>query len=319
MTARLALLALSLVFAGAFAGGSLAQTPKPATPLPPVKPAAAEEKLPAKLLFSQKKLPSLGRAMAIGFYPRGCLQGGVELPVDGPNWQVMRLSRNRNWGHPELVKFLERFAPLAAKATGWHGILVGDMAQPRGGPLPFGHASHQIGLDVDIWFMPMPNHELSPQERENISASNLVAPDKLHVDPKTWTPADVAFIRTAAEQPDVERIFVNAAIKKELCRVEGKNHFSWMSRVRPWYGHADHIHVRLKCPPDSPNCRKQEPVPVGDGCAEKDLAFWFKDSVLHPKPGPPPKVPPKPITLADLPPACKNVLDAPANSKAVQR
>jgi penicillin-insensitive murein endopeptidase len=314
MTARLALVALSLVFAGAFAGGSLAQTPKP-----PVKPAAAEEKLPAKLLFSQKKLPSLGRAMAIGFYPRGCLQGGVELPVDGPNWQVMRLSRNRNWGHPELVKFLERFAPLAAKATGWHGILVGDMAQPRGGPLPFGHASHQIGLDVDIWFMPMPNHELSPQERENISASNLVAPDKLHVDPKTWTPADVAFIRTAAEQPDVERIFVNAAIKKELCRVEGKNHFSWMSRVRPWYGHADHIHVRLKCPPDSPNCRKQEPVPVGDGCAEKDLAFWFKDSVLHPKPGPPPKVPPKPITLADLPPACKNVLDAPANSKAVQR
>ena len=319
MTARLALVALSLVFAGAFAGGSLAQTPKPATPLPPVKPAAAEEKLPAKLLFSQKKLPSLGRAMAIGFYPRGCLQGGVELPVDGPNWQVMRLSRNRNWGHPELVKFLERFAPLAAKATGWHGILVGDMAQPRGGPLPFGHASHQIGLDVDIWFMPMPNHELSPQERENISASNLVAPDKLHVDPKTWTPADVAFIRTAAEQPDVERIFVNAAIKKELCRVEGKNHFSWMSRVRPWYGHADHIHVRLKCPPDSPNCRKQEPVPVGDGCAEKDLAFWFKDSVLHPKPGPPPKVPPKPITLADLPPACKNVLDAPANSKAAQR
>jgi penicillin-insensitive murein endopeptidase len=319
MTARLALVALSLAFAGAFAGGSLAQTPKPATPLPPVKPAAAEEKLPAKLLFSQKKLPSLGRAMAIGFYPRGCLQGGVELPVDGPNWQVMRLSRNRNWGHPELVKFLERFAPLAAKATGWHGILVGDMAQPRGGPLPFGHASHQIGLDVDIWFMPMPNHELSPQERENISASNLVAPDKLHVDPKTWTPADVAFIRTAAEQPDVERIFVNAAIKKELCRVEGKNHFSWMSRVRPWYGHADHIHVRLKCPPDSPNCRKQEPVPVGDGCAEKDLAFWFKDSVLHPQPGPPPKVPPKPITLADLPPACKNVLDAPANSKAVQR
>ena len=305
MTARIAtMFALSLAFAGAFAGSSFAQTPKPASvaaPMPPAKSAIAEEKLPAKLLFSKKELPSLGKAMAIGYYPRGCLQGGVELPVDGPNWQVMRLSRNRNWGHPELVKFLERFAPLAAKATGWHGILVGDMAQPRGGPLPFGHASHQIGLAVDI------------------CASNLVAPDKLHVDPKTWTPADVAFIRTAAEQPDVERIFVNAAIKKELCRVEGKNHFSWMSRVRPWYGHADHIHVRLKCPPDSPNCRKQEPVPVGDGCAEKDLAFWFKDSVLHPKPGPPPKVPPKPITLADLPPACKNVLDAPANSKAVQR
>jgi penicillin-insensitive murein endopeptidase len=316
MNARIiALFGLSLAFAGAFTGSSFAETPKPASvaaPMPPAKPAIAEEKLPAKLLFSGAKLPSLGHAMAIGYYPRGCLQGGVELPVDGPNWQVMRLSRNRNWGHPELVKFLERFAPLAAKATGWKGVLVGDMAQPRGGPLPFGHTSHQIGLDVDIWFMPMPNHELSKKEREEISASDLVAPDRLRVNPKTWTPADVAFIKTAAEQVEVERVFVNAAIKKELCHVEDKHHGTWLEKVRPWYGHADHIHVRLKCPADSPNCRKQEPVPAGVGCSDKDLAFWFKDSILHPKPGPPPKVPPKPITLADLPPACKNVIDAPA-------
>ena len=286
------------------------------TPLPPEKPAlSAADKIKgvaAKFLFASSKLPSIGKAMAIGYYPRGCLQGGVELPVDGPNWEVMRLSRNRNWGHPELVHFLKKFAPLAAKATGWHGILVGDMAQPRGGPLPFGHTSHQIGLDVDIWFMPMPNHELSKKEREEISASDLVAPDRLRVNPKTWTPADVAFIKTAAEQVEVERVFVNAAIKKELCHVEDKHHGTWLEKVRPWYGHADHIHVRLKCPADSPNCRKQEPVPAGVGCSDKDLAFWFKDSILHPKPGPPPKVPPKPITLADLPPACKNVIDAPA-------
>lgn len=311
MTARI--IAMSLAFAGALAGSSLAQAPKPAvTASMPAKPTIAEEKLPAKTLFSAAKLPSIGKAVAIGYYPRGCLQGGVELPVDGPNWQVMRLSRNRNWGHPELVKFLERFAPLAAKATSWKGILVGDMAQPRGGPLPFGHLSHQIGLDVDIWFMPMPNHELSKKEREDISASNLVAADKLHVNPETWTPADVAFIRTAAEQPEVERVLVNAAIKKELCRVEDKNHNGWMAKVRPWYGHNDHIHVRLKCPADSPNCRNQPPVPVGNGCGKKELDFWFSDAILHPKPRKEPAVPPKPITLADLPPACKNVLDAPA-------
>src|ERR1039457_592701 len=316
MTVRIiALFGLSLAFAGAFAGSSFPATRKPASvaaPMPPAKPAIAEEKLPAKLLFSGAKLPSLGHAMAIGYYPRGCLQGGVELPVDGPNWQVMRLSRNRNWGHPELVKFLERFAPLAAKATGWKGVLVGDMAQPRGGPLPFGHLSHQIGLDVDIWFMPMPNYELSKKEREDISASNLVAADKLRVNPETWTPSDVAFIRTAAVQPEVERVLVNAAIKKELCRVEDKKHDGGMAKVRPWYGHDDHIHVRLKCPADSPNCRAQPPVPVGDGCSAQELDFWFKDAILHPKPGPPPKVPPTPITLADLPPACKNVIDAPA-------
>jgi penicillin-insensitive murein endopeptidase len=293
-----------------------APTPAPIVtalaPMPPAKPAVKEESLPAKLLFAAKQLPTLGKAMAIGYYPRGCLQGGVELPVDGPNWQVMRLSRNRNWGHPELIKFLETFAPLAAKATGWKGILIGDLAQPRGGPLPFGHTSHQIGLDVDIWFMPMPAHELSRKEREDISAINVVSSDWLNINPKVWTPQHMAFIKTAAEQPEVERVLVNAAIKKEMCRIEGKQHFSWMSKVRPWYGHHDHIHVRLKCPPDSPNCRKQPPVPGDDGCASKALDYWFSDKVLHPKPQKEPTTPPKGLTLADLPPACKTVLDAPA-------
>ena len=278
-------------------------------PLPLKRPVITEMTIPARALFAQKELPSLGKARAIGYYPRGCLQGGVELPINGTTWQVMRVSRNRNWGHPELVKFLERFAPLATKATGWHGILVGDMAQPRGGPLPYGHASHQIGLDVDIWFMPMPDHRLSKKERDSISASNLVAADWKHVDPKTWSPADAAFIRTAAEQPEVERVLVNAAIKKRLCEMQGKHHPDWMKKVRPWYGHNDHIHVRLKCPADSPNCRAQPPVPGTDGC-DKSLNYWFSDRVLHPKLKKDAK-PKKPLTLADLPKACKGVLDAP--------
>jgi penicillin-insensitive murein endopeptidase len=249
--------------------------------------------------------------MAIGYYPRGCLQGGVALPVTGQTWQVMRLSRNRNWGHPELVKFLERFAPLAAKATGWHGVLIGDMAQPRGGPLPFGHKSHQVGLDVDIWFMPMPGHVLSPEEREKISASNLVAADGKHVN-GNFSKADVSFIRTAAEQPEVERVLVNAAIKKEICRMQGDNHPAWMDKLRPWYGHNDHIHVRLKCPTDSPNCRKQPSVPDSAGCG-KELDYWFSDRVLHPKLAKPGK-PARPLMMSDLPPACRTVLDAPAKT-----
>jgi penicillin-insensitive murein endopeptidase len=287
------------------------------TPMPPEKPAMVEDKKdaePAKVLFSAQSLPTLGKAMAIGYYPRGCLQGGVSLPVTGPTWQVMRLSRNRNWGHPSLVKFLEKFAPRAAKATGWHGIMVGDMAQPRGGPLPFGHMSHQIGLDVDIWFMPMPDHVLSKEEREKTSAINVVADDWKHLNPKTWTPQHIAFIKAAAEQPEVERVLVNAAIKQELCRVDAKQ--DWMSKVRPWYGHHDHIHVRLQCPDGSPNCRKQPPVPGDDGCAKKALDYWFSDKVLHPK-KPEPSKPAKPrksLTLADLPPACKSVLDAPAKT-----
>lgn len=284
------------------------------TPLPPQKPAIADKKdepVPAKQLFSAEKLPSLGKAMAIGYYPRGCLQGGVALPTTGPTWQVMRLSRNRNWGHPSLVNFLEKFAPAAAKATGWKGILVGDMAQPRGGPTPFGHMSHQTGLDVDVWFMPMPSHTLSNEEREKVSAINLVGADWKSINPKTWTPQHYDFIRVAAQQPGVERVLVNAAIKKEMCRMQGAKHPEWMEKVRPWYAHHDHIHVRLECPADSPNCRPQPSVPDSDGCGAA-LDYWFSDKVLKPKPKPPNAKPPRAVTLADLPPACKTVLAAPA-------
>jgi penicillin-insensitive murein endopeptidase len=319
------LFGLSFLFvAGSIAGAermSFAQTPAPAaaapvatapTPLPQAKP--KKESIPAKLLFAAKQLPSLGKAMAIGYYPRGCLQGGVALPTTGPTWQVMRLSRNRNWGHPSLIHFLEKFAPAAAKATGWKGILVGDLAQPRGGPLPYGHTSHQIGLDVDVWFMPMPDHVLSKDEREKTSATNLVSEDWRRLNPKTWTSQHVAFIRTAAQQPEVERVLVNAAIKKELCRVENGHSRAWLAKVRPWYKHHDHIHVRLKGPADSPNCRAQPPVPGDDGCSDKELAYWFSDKVLPPrKPGPPGK----PMMLADLPPACKTVLDAPDKKTSV--
>ena len=289
-------------------------------PLPPEKPAMADPKkdtVSAKALFAAEKLPSLGKAMAIGYDPRGCLQGGVALPVNGPTWQVMRVSRNRNWSHPSLVRFLEKFAPAAAKATGWNGILVGDMAQPRGGPTPYGHRSHQTGLDVDVWFMPMPGHTLSAEEREKTSAINLVADDWKRVNPKTWTPQHAAFIKTAAEQPGVERVLVNAAIKKEMCRVDSYRKSNWMAKIRPWYAHHDHIHVRMECPDDSPACRGQPEVTneEDNGCSDKALAHWFSDKVLNPpKPTTPPK-PPRPLTMADFPPACQAVLAAPGAQK----
>jgi penicillin-insensitive murein endopeptidase len=159
---------------------------------------------------------------------------------------------------------------------------------------------------------------LSAEEREKTSAINLVADDWKRVNPKTWTPQHAAFIRTAAEQPGVERVLVNAAIKKEMCRMNGARKDSWMSKVRPWYAHHDHIHVRLKCPDDSPACRGQPAVTDDEdnGCSDKALAHWFSDKVLNPpKPKTPPK-PPRPLTMADFPPACQTVLAAPERAQS---
>jgi len=275
-------------------------------PLPPLAN-PNDPHLAAKQLFGRKAKPAPLEARSIGFYSKGCLAGATAMPINGQTWQVMRLSRNRNWGHPNLVRFLERLADKAPK-VGWNGLLVGDMSQARGGPMLTGHASHQVGLDADIWLTPMPSRALTREEREEMSATNVVAADRKDVDPAVWTPAHLAIIRAAARDPQVERIFVNAAIKKALCR-DAQGDRGWLHKVRPMWGHDYHFHIRLSCPSDEPGCRPQEPPPVGDGCGH-DLDWWFTDAVLHPKPQAVPAKP-RPLTMADLPAACRQVLVAP--------
>jgi penicillin-insensitive murein endopeptidase len=177
------------------------------------------------------------------------------------------------------------------------------MSQPRGGPMLTGHASHQVGLDVDVWLTPMPARRLTEQEREDMSAISVVevGPHEVYAD--RWSAALGRMIRRAALDPRVERIFVAPGIKKRLCETAG-NDRGWLRQVRPYYGHNDHIHVRLSCPPGTP-CRAQSPPPPGDGCGA-DLDWWYTAEPY--KPSPPSNKPPREIMLRELPAACRNVL-----------
>ena len=272
-------------------------------PMPPLaKP--DDPHTPARELFGRKTTPTALPTRSIGSYSKGCLAGAVALPINGETWQVMRLSRNRNWGPPSLVEFLERLSEHAAR-SGWPGLLLGDMSQPRGGPMFNGHTSHQIGLDADIWLTPMPDHELTREEREEMMANVVVAKDRKDVDPKVWTPAHVALIKAAAEDERVNRLFVNTAIKKALCRDAGHD-LAWLHKVQPWLGHDWHFHVRLNCPPDSPECEPQPPREVGDGCNGEEMHRWSTEALpagpSKPRPGP---------KMSELPAACRQVLNAP--------
>lgn len=275
-------------------------------------------KTAAKILFSRPKLASNQPPHPVGFYAKGCLAGGVQLPINGPDWQVMRLSRNRNWGMPQLVNFLEKFANDAHAKDGWPGLLVGDMSQPRGGPMPTGHASHQIGLDVDIWYDPMPAHWLTRDEREKTGASSLTkAGTHFDMVPSQWPPGLEKVLKRAASYPEVERIFVNPGVKKRLCDWAGADR-DWLRQIRPYYLHNDHFHVRLRCPAGATECTRQAPTAAGDGCG-KDLDYWLSGQPWKPPPkpvNPPPKPtkpvkPPPPLTLSGLPKPCVDVLYAP--------
>jgi penicillin-insensitive murein endopeptidase len=292
-----------------------AKATAPATPTTG-KPGKAPEKPkgpPARDLFGAAKTPAPLAARAIGFYAKGCLAGGKPLPVDGPAWQAMRLSRTRNWGHPELVDLVKRLATEAKQQDGWSGLLVGDLAQPRGGPMTSGHASHQVGLDADIWLTPMPDRRLSEREREDMSATSMLKSYEA-VDPNIWSEKHAKLIKRAASYTEVERIFVHPAIKKALCEGTPKDaDRAWLSKVRPMYGHNYHFHIRIHCPKGSTNCEAQPAVGHEDGCGT-ELTKWL--ALVKPKPpvpvppGPRPPPPPgkPPMSIDELPNDCRSVL-----------
>ncbi|MBA2125517.1 penicillin-insensitive murein endopeptidase [Hyphomicrobium methylovorum] len=270
----------------------------------------------AKNLFGKAKKPAPMAARAIGYYSRGCLSGAVPLPIDGPAWQEMRLSRNRNWGHPSLIALVKKLAIESQKEDGWPGLLVGDISQPRGGPMLTGHASHQVGLDADIWLTPMPNRRLSYKEREELEATSMLDKTGVAVDPKVFTGGQAALIKRAASYPEVERIFVHPAIKKALCEGAGTDRL-WLSKVRPYYGHYYHFHIRTKCPPDFAGCKPQFPTTNEDGCG-KEVDWWLSRVIPAKTPAVPPPVaekpgiklkPPKPpLMLSELPSECRALL-----------
>lgn len=239
----------------------------------------------------------------LGSYAAGCIAGAVPLPLVGVGYQVMRSSRHRYFGHPYLIQFVQRLGQQA-NAQGVR-LLIGDLGQPRGGPTPTGHRSHQNGLDVDVWFLQQPaNQVLSKAQTEQIDMPTMVRMTEGTLHPR-WSARMRDVLKQAALAPQVERIFVNAIIKQELCRTESERH--WLRKVRPWWGHDAHFHVRLACPPDSAQCKMQKELPYGDGC-DSELVNWVRDLVnaaLFPKP----HRKPQPPSAASLPASCQTVLD----------
>jgi len=303
---RLVIRSLCALVVAAIAAGCEGAPQKVQTTPPNAEPPIVALSGSAQERFSSIKWPaSMTGPSVIGGYARGCLARAQALPLDGPSWQVMRVSRNRYWGHPTLIAFIKDLAEHASKA-GWRGLLVGDLGQPRGGPSPTGHASHQIGLDVDIWLMPMPARRYSDAERESVAAPSMLRPQSIKVDGKLFTPAQAALIKRAAQSADVERIFINPGIKKALCQGAGRDR-AWLAKVRPWRGHDEHMHVRLRCPVGETMCEPQDAPPLGDGCGA-ELASWLKSPDWL-KPGPEPQM--KPIPMDALPATCKQVVEAP--------
>ncbi len=213
------------------------------------------------------KSPVQGKMQSVGSYSNGCIIGADTLPLKGQGYQVIRSYKNRFYGHSKLVHFIQRLGKNAQN-SGLPILLIGDMGMPAGGRFSSGHASHQTGLDSDIWLRFGP---LSDKQAEKPTATVMVSGNEVN---SNWTNQQAELIRLAATDKNVARIFVNPAIKVKLCQTV-KGDRSWLRKVRPWFGHTAHMHVRLNCPKGSTYCKNQAAIPAGEGCGST-LYSWFK-------------------------------------------
>jgi penicillin-insensitive murein DD-endopeptidase len=242
--------------------------------------------------------PVPGMPRAIGSYTAGCVQGAVPLPLEGPGFQTMRPSRRRFYGHPDLIRYIHRLGEAAAQ-RGLGVLAIGDLGQPRGGPMLSGHRSHQSGLDVDIWFwIPPLGRVLPAAERDAVAAPSMLAPDRRALDGRQWSTRQADMLRLAIGFDVVARAFVHPVIKKTLC--EQFPGAPWLQKLRPWWGHDDHFHVRLRCPMGESECHNQDVPPAGDGCGA-ELAWWFSEEARQP----PPRIDRAEVPL---PEACEDIL-----------
>lgn len=243
--------------------------------------------------------PALGPLHIIGGpNTGGCIAGAISLPPAGPGFQTIHLDRSAFWGAPQTIARLELFGREAADA-GLPTLLVEDISRARGGPMPGGHVSHQIGLDADVGLDMRSRPPLSAAERNTVELRSMVRADGRDINTIAWSPRVTALLHMAAGLPGVDRILVNPAIKQQLCR-EVTGDRSWLHLIRPWYGHAAHMHIRFRCPADQVDCVQAAPPPPGDGC-DATLQWWFDQLNAPVKPSEPYKAPPTPA-------ACKAIL-----------
>jgi penicillin-insensitive murein endopeptidase len=268
------------------------------------RPVLLQSAEPVPPPWSKFREPTSALPQVIGGYHGGCIDGAVALPLTGEGFQVVHPERNRVFGHPDLIDMIRDLGARLSQLN-LPTLAIGDLGQPRGGPTPSGHASHQTGLDVDIWFVP-------PWLGRPLSMVDA----KRTVPSRLFDDEIVTVLELAASDPRVERLFINPVLKRAVCERSSGIDRAWLRKLRPWYGHDDHFHVRLACPADSPACIEQQPLPPGDGCDQ--LSAWLRH-----KPAPQrrrvqlasitratqPAAAPKPSAPPDIPDGCRALLD----------
>lgn len=231
-----------------------------------------------KLLIAAGMLCSTGAfahgvSEPVGNYNNGCIFNSHSLQISTEHYQVAHPKKMRYFGDESMIRFIERYSRTVHK-NGIGSVLVGDVSTKYGGRLNTGHASHQNGLDVDIEFY---LDRINSRDLDKPHANILVNKGKQTTN-SLFNRKYYDLIMLAAKDPLVERIFVSPAIKVKMCDMtRDESMHKYLHKIRPWFGHTEHFHVRLKCPSHAYDCERQDPIPEMFTIAEEkeDALSWF--------------------------------------------
>jgi penicillin-insensitive murein DD-endopeptidase len=204
----------------------------------------------------------------VGFYTNGKIIGAAAIPLEGLGLLKLFQPRNRHYASTDLISLLLWTAEtISAGFPGGERMQIGDSSAENGGPIS-GHASHQNGLDVDIAYFRLDHREQDPQAVDGFQESFV---KEGQVTENFDTIRNWETIKLVVSTGRVNRIFVDAAIKKAMCLHaeslgEAAEKTETLRRLRVWPQHDDHFHLRLTCPTRSPECVPQEEPPAGSGC-----------------------------------------------------
>lgn len=205
---------------------------------------------------------------AIGFYSSGKMMNSLQLPMEGLGFLKIQRPRKRHFATFDLIKVIQTAARIVREDfPQGERLQIGDIANQKGGQCA-SHKSHQNGLDADIVYYRKNFREMNPEVNATFDESfvkNGKVTENFDIE-RNW-----ALFAALVSTGRVKRLFVDIAIKKAACEYAvstglNEEKIEILRRLRLEALHDDHVHLRITCPNNSPNCQQQLEPPEGSGC-----------------------------------------------------
>ena len=221
------------------------------------------------LTFILTQTVAVQASEAIGYYSSGSIKGAESIQDRGTPIRKLFVQRGRFFGTQQIQDIISNAADFVRQEFPESEVLqVGDISNKNGGLIKE-HGSHQNGLDADLVYLTR-NGKLQSQTaaywQEEFVKSGVVTSN-------FNTERNLALFKHLIMESEVERIFVDAAIKKHFCSYARKNNLlndfettETLRRLRVEKLHTNHFHMRIKCPTTDLKCKTQSAVPAGTGC-----------------------------------------------------